>query len=74
MVIGIARRTKTCNVPVVAVVGNIGDHIEKAYDEGVSAIFSINRAAIPFETARLRCREDMASAMDNILRFAAVIF
>lgn len=73
VVIGIARRAKACNVPVVAVVGDIGDNIEKAYDEGVSAIFSINRAAIPFETARLRCREDMASAMNNILRFAAAL-
>jgi glycerate kinase len=39
VVIGVARRAKKANVPVVAVVGDIGDDIEGAYDEGVSAIF-----------------------------------
>ena len=73
VVIGIARRAKVCNVPVVAVVGDVGDNITKAYDEGVSSIFSINRAAVPFEIARLTCREDLAFTMHNILKFAAVM-
>lgn len=42
-VIGIAQRAKTHNVPVVAVVGAIGDGVEEAYNMGISAIFSINR-------------------------------
>ncbi len=69
VVIGVARRTKKQQVPLIAVVGDIDDNIEKAYDEGVSAIFSINRVAVPFEQAKPRSKNDMLLTMDNIMRF-----
>lgn len=69
VVIGVARRTRKFNVPLIAVVGDIGDDIEKAYDEGVSAIFSINRVAVPFQEAKLRAKSDMKLTMDNLMRF-----
>ncbi|MEA5055006.1 MAG: glycerate kinase [Propionicimonas sp.] len=70
VVVGVARRAKPRGVPVVAVVGDIGDGFEGAYDEGVSAVFSINNLAIPFAQARVRARQDLALTMDSILRFA----
>lgn len=69
VVIGVARRTKPAGVPLVAVVGDIGDDIEKAYEEGVSAIFSINRVAVPVQEARARAKSDLALTMDNLMRF-----
>jgi glycerate kinase len=69
VVIGVARRTKKAGVPLIAIVGDIGDNIENAYNEGVSAIFSINRVAVPFREARLRCRDDLFLTMDNLMRF-----
>lgn len=69
VVIGVARRAKKRGIPVIALVGDIGDHIEGVYDEGVAAVFSINRRAIPFGEARLRCREDLGLTLDNLLRF-----
>ena len=68
VVIGIARRAKTKNIPVIAIVGDIGDSIEQAYEEGVSGIFSINRVAVDFETAKKRCRQDLNLTMDNLMR------
>ena len=68
VVIGVARRTRRLNVPLVAIVGDIGDHIESAYDEGVSAIFSINRVAVPFSEARQRAQSDLALTVDNLFR------
>lgn len=68
VVIGIARRTKQAGVPLIAVVGDIGDNIGAAYDMGVSAIFSINRVAIDFSRAKLRAKSDLALTMENILR------
>jgi glycerate kinase len=70
VVIGVARRAKKQNVPLVAIVGAIGDDIDAAYDEGVSAIFSINRAAIDFSIAKLHSKENLKLTMDNLLRFA----
>lgn len=67
-VTGIARRAKKAGVPVVAVVGDIGDDIDDIYSTGVSAILSINRAAVPFEEARLRCEKDLALTIDTLFR------
>lgn len=72
VVIGIAGRTKKAGVPLIAVVGDIGDNIELAYEKGVSAIFSINRVAVDYKHAKLRAKQDLALTMDNILRFSAV--
>ena len=69
VVIGVARRTKRANVPLVAVVGDIGDNIHAAYDEGVYGIFSINRVAVPYKEARLRAKEDLELTVENVLRF-----
>jgi glycerate kinase len=69
VVIGVARRAKKHGVPVIAIVGDIGDNIEAAYDEGVSAIFSINRVSLPFSKNRLRCKSDMRLTVDNLARF-----
>lgn len=71
VVIGVAQRCRRQNVPVVAVVGDIGDRIDEAYGLGVSAIFSINQVAIPFREARQRAPEDLRKTIDNILRLLA---
>lgn len=69
VVIGVARKAKKMGIPVIAVVGDIGDDIEAAYGEGVTGIFSTNRVAVPYKEARLRAKSDMRLTMDNILRF-----
>lgn len=73
VVIGVARRAKKAAVPLIAVVGDIADNIEGAYEDGVSAIFSINRKAVPFSEAKLRSKSDLALTMDNLMRFIKVL-
>lgn len=73
VVIGVARRTKKAGVPLIAIVGDIGDNIQDAYDEGVSAIFSINRVAVPYKEAKLRSKDDLALTMDNVMRFITTL-
>ncbi len=68
VVIGVARRAKKANVPVIAVVGDIGDNIDAIYDEGVSSVFSINRVAVPFSEAKHRSKSDLSLTMDSIIR------
>ena len=69
VVIGVARRAKRLGIPVVAVVGDVGDDIDEVYSEGVSAVFSTNHLAIPFSEAKLRSKQDYRSTVSNILRF-----
>ena len=69
VVIGVARRCKKHGVPLVAVVGDIGDNIGSAYEEGVSGIFSINRIAADFSVVKSRSKDDMRLTVDNLMRF-----
>ncbi|CAB1246062.1 D-glycerate kinase [Ruminococcaceae bacterium BL-4] len=73
VIVGVARRTKKQGVPLIAIVGDIGDQIENIYREGVSAVFSINRVAVPFSEAKQRCKEDLALTMDNLMRFFTML-
>jgi glycerate kinase len=72
VVIGVARRAKKHGVPVIAVVGDIGAGIEAAYNEGLSAVFSINRVSLPFSKNRLRCKNDLRLTMDSLLRLISI--
>lgn len=69
VVIGVARRAKKLGVPLVAIVGDIGDGIEQAYEEGVSGVFSINRVARDFKDVKHRSKDDLALTVDNLMRF-----
>jgi glycerate kinase len=72
VVIGVARRAKRQRVPVIAITGVTGDNIEGAYEEGVSAVFVTNRAARPLPEILPHCADDLALAMDNLMRFMAL--
>ena len=56
VVIGVACHTHKIGVPLIAIVGDIGDNIQSVYERGVSGVFSINRVAVDFEQARERCK------------------
>lgn len=71
-VIGVARRAKKAGVPLIAVVGDIGDNIGKAYEEGVSAVFSINRSPVPLKEAILNSKTNLELTMDNLMRLVLV--
>lgn len=73
VVAGVAERAAARNVPVLAVVGGIGDGAELAYDKGVTAIFSINTNAVDFSRSRDHSGENLAITMDNIIRFAKAL-
>ena len=66
--LGVAERAKRQNVPVVVVAGDIGNDVGQLYEKGISAIFSINRVAVPFKEAKLRCRPDLKAAVEDMMR------
>ncbi|MGI6545460.1 MAG: glycerate kinase [Fastidiosipilaceae bacterium] len=68
VVIGIAKRTKKMHVPLIAVVGDIADDMNEAYEYGVSAIVSINRVALPYKKVKIRAESDLKLTVDEIMR------
>ncbi len=71
--VGIAQRASKQGVPVIAVVGDIGDSVEEVYKHGISAVFSINRKAVPFEIARKTCRQDLQATVENLIRYTYLL-
>ena len=71
VVSGVAVRCRKAGVPVVAVVGQIGQGFEEMYQQGLTAVFSINRAAQPFAESRFHAGENLALTMENIVRLMA---
>ena len=68
VVIGVARRAKKQSVPVIAVVGGSDLEMEAAYEEGVKAIFTINRLPQDLSVSRFESPQNLSFVMDNILR------
>jgi len=70
--IGIAERAKNSGVPVIAVVGDVGDDLEVIYQRGIAAVFSTNQVAVPFSEARLRAKEDLVATSESIARLLKI--
>lgn len=70
VIAGIAARAARHNVPVIALVGDIADDADQMYQKGVSAIFSINRVALPYSEIKHRAPSDLRKTARNVFRFA----
>ena len=68
-VIGIAKRAKEKNIPVIVLTGGVENDMDAAYEMGVSAVFSINRLPQKFSVSRYKSVENMTATFENILRF-----
>lgn len=65
---GVSQRTQALKIPCIAIVGDAGNGYEPLYEKGLTAVFSINRTAIPFEQARLRAGDDLYRTACDLLR------
>lgn len=68
VVAGVAKRAKAMNVPVIAIVGDVGDDLGGVYEAGVTAVFSTNQQAIPFSEAKQRSERDYRFTVQNLFR------
>lgn len=64
----ISKYTCIRNIPLVAIVGYIDDSAIKAYDLGVTAMFSIDRMALPFSESAKRSAKDYKHTLQDVLR------
>lgn len=72
-VIGIAKRAKKINVPVMAIVGSIGEGAEECYNCGVNSIISINIDATDYSISRYRSEENLKITVNSIARLIKAI-
>lgn len=70
---GISKRTRSHNIPLIAIVGGIGPGAEKAYDLGVTAIFGTDRQAASLPEIMPLAYENYRCTLEDILRLIQAI-
>jgi len=65
---GIGAYAQKAGVPVIAVAGDVSPDYEPVLSQGVTAVFSINHLAVPFETAKQTSQKDLRDTVINICR------
>ncbi len=73
VVSGIAGRAKQQNKPVIAIVGGVKDkEIQDVYQQGVNAVFTVNRLPQDFSVSQAFSEENLRHTADDILRLIMV--
>lgn len=67
-VIGISKRARTYQIPVIAVVGSFEGNRMIVQNAGVSFIFETGTERNSFEEVKIHCRDDLRKTMDMICR------
>lgn len=70
--VGIAHRCKPYGKPLLAVVGDIGPGVEKAYSLGIDSIMSTVNKAMPLEEALDRSSELLVEAAERAMRMIMI--
>ena len=73
VVSGVAARAKRAGVPVVAVVGAVGEGADGVYDLGVCGVFTTNHSPAPFEKARLHAADNLRRTIRNLMGFLKAV-
>ena len=66
---GVAARAGRAGVPVVALVGAVGEGADGIYDLGVCGVFTTNHRPEPFEEARLHAADNLRRTIRNLMGF-----
>ena len=69
---GVARRTRTKGIPLIAIAGGLADSAGAVYDIGVSAMFSTDRAALPVDMLGARSPDDYEATLNDIMSLIAI--
>ena len=69
--IGVARLAKARGIPVVAIVGSLGERYREVHDHGIDAVLAITSAPMTLEEASDRAEELVADAAEQAMRMMA---
>lgn len=73
VVVGVAKRAAKADVPVVAVVGAVGENVDGIYDLGVCGVFTTNHKPESFEAAKLHAHDNLRRTARNLMGFLKAI-
>ncbi|MBA7624419.1 Glycerate 2-kinase [subsurface metagenome] len=66
--VGVAREAKTLGLPVIAIVGAIGNGYQAVYDQGIDAVFSIAPGPVSFDQCLAEAEELTSDVAERATR------
>lgn len=69
---GVSSRTAALGVPLVAIVGMADDSAGDYRAHGIDAVFTTNRASLPYEKLIERAADDYSATLDDILNLIKI--
>lgn len=66
--VGVAKLAKKYHLPVIAIVGKIGQGVEKVYEAGIDTIFSIVNRPMSLDLAVKNAEELLADCIQRVIR------
>lgn len=73
VICGVTKRAKRAGVPVICVAGGLESIPQEAYENGLTAAFSINQKPLALEEALPLSRQNLSITMENIVRTLALL-
>ena len=73
VVIGVSRAAKCKGVPVIAIVGGAEGDMSEAYEQGVSAIFTVNRLPQDFSVSKNYAAINLARTAEDVFRLVKTL-
>jgi glycerate kinase len=70
--VGVAKRTGGSNLPVLAIVGDIGEGAEAVYEHGIHGIMSTVNRAMPLKEAMAHSASLLVDASERVMRFVEI--
>lgn len=71
--IGVAKRSRKYNIPVIAIVGYIDDDVDLVYNMGIDAIFSINRKPQDLSISKDYSKLNLLKTVEDIMRMIKIL-
>lgn len=68
----LAKLAKKFDIPVVALVGSMGEGAELVYESGIDAVFSILTRPMTLQEAMESSRHELSKTLENVLRLLQV--
>lgn len=69
---GVAKRSRSKDVPVIAVVGGVEGDVSDAYEIGINSVFTINRLPEDLSVSRNKSEDNLRQTVDNIIRILKI--
>ena len=70
--VGVAKRAKKYNIPVIAFAGTLGDGYQKVYEHGIDAVFNVQNKPMSLQDSMKNTKELLVDSVERVIRVSTL--